>query len=261
MNDSKVLNKSEKFIMDLYIIGLYRETVESLQHSADDIINDIDLDRKKSILLLVTQTIYPYIKLKYNYSIAKIDKYIDNEYPTLLIPNYFNNTIINFINTSTYDSSNDKPIKKLFSTITNNIYNDLNGGEIKPIRVDIYNTIKNFKNVDDDCYTETIYMLIDNPSYTQQLSELISVSFVFYRKLNSKFNNNTVNLDMYSISIYPVIKKFILTLDEFDKYYEHSYDDEVFSNSYFSETIFFLLYIITKRLKEYDKHNNLPIIF
>lgn len=104
-------------------------------------------------------------------------------------------------------------------------------------------------------------MLIDNPSHTQQLSELISVSFVFYRKLNSQFNNNTVNLSMFSRSIYSVIKEFILTLDEFDKYFEYSYDDEIFSHSHFSDTIFFLLYIITDRLKEYDKNNNLPIIF
>ncbi len=42
--------------------------------------------------------------------------------------------IVNFINTSKYDSSNDKSIKKLFSSITDNIFNQLDSGEIKPIK-------------------------------------------------------------------------------------------------------------------------------
>jgi len=261
MNDNKVLSKNEKFIKDLYIINLYRETVDSFQFSTDCIINDINLERKKLILISVTKIIHPYLKLKYNYSVNEIDEYIINEYPTLLTPNYFNNMIVNFIHTSTYDFSNDKSIERLFTGITSNIYSTLDGGEIKPISKDIFNTIHYYKNIDDDSYTEIINMLIDYPKYLEELSELISTSYVFYKKLSNNFNNNTLNLDRFSVSIYSQINDFIISLSEFDKYFHDSFYNEGFNESYFSETIDFLLCLITDRLKEYDNHNSLPIIF
>jgi len=96
MNGTKVLGKNEKYIKDLYIINLYRETISSFQYHTDMLLNDIDLERKQSIIIAVAQLIHPYLKLKYNYSVSDIDKYIIDEYPTFLTTNYFNNMIVNF---------------------------------------------------------------------------------------------------------------------------------------------------------------------
>jgi len=131
----------------------------------------------------------------------------------------------------------------LFSSITYNIFNKLDGGEIKPITESVFNIINNFKNVDNDCDTEIIDMLIKNPNYNKRLSELISISYVFYRKLNSDFNNKTLNLDRYSISIYTQIEDFIISLNKFDM---------DFVTDYLSDAIYFLLDLIVKRLEKYN---------
>ena len=131
----------------------------------------------------------------------------------------------------------------MFSSITYNIFNKLDGGEIKPITESVFNIINNFKNVDNDCDTEIIDMLIKNPNYNKRLSELISISYVFYRKLNSDFNNKTLNLDRYSISIYTQIEDFIISLNKFDM---------DFVTDYLSDAIYFLLDLIVKRLEKYN---------
>jgi hypothetical protein len=117
----------------------------------------------------------------FNYSVSDIDKYIIDEYPTFLTTNYFNNMIVNFIDTSKYDSRNDK-----------------------------------------------------------------------YRKLNSKFNNKTLNLDRYPTCIYSQIEDYLASLNEFDRDY---------FIDFISIDIYFLLDLVVKRLKEYDYNNNLPVIF
>jgi len=244
MNDTQELSENEKLRKDLYIINLYRETISSFQYNADMLINGIDLERKELLIISVAQLIHPYLKLKYNYSASDIDKYIIDEYPTFLTTNYFNNMIVNFINISKYDSCNDKSIKKLFSSITDNIFNKLDSGEIKPISESIFNIINNYKNVDNK-YDDTVVidLLIDNPNYNKQLSELISISYVFYRKLNSEFNNKTLNLDRYPTYIYNQIEDYLDSLNEFDVDY---------FNDFISGDIYFLLDLVVKRLKEYD---------
>jgi len=253
MNDTQELSENEKLRKDLYIINLYRETISSFQYNTNMLINGIGLERKQSVIISVAQLIHPYLKLKYNYSASDIDKYIIDEYPTFLTTNYFNNMIVNFINTSKYDSRNDKSIKKLFSSITDNIFNQLDSGEIKPITESIFNIINNYKDVDNKYYdTVVIDLLIDNPNYNKQLSELISISYVFYRKLNSEFNNKTLNLDRYPTYIYNQIEYYLDSLNEFDVDY---------FNDFISGDIYFLLDLVVKRLKEYDYNNNLPVIF
>lgn len=263
MNDTKVLSENEKFTKDLYILNLYMETINGFEYGENyDLINEIDLYRKNCIFLSIIKLAYPYLKLKYNYSYSDIDKYIQNEYPTLLTPHYFNNMVIEFINTSEYDFENDTIFPKLFKGIVNKIVDTMDSGEIKPLNEIIFNRINNFVSDYDDEFTHIMNMLVDDTTIDIEITEYISTSYLLYKRLNIQFDNKLLNLDKYRESIFPFIKKSILNLEDMGEYIE---DYENNGNYYYENSFDKIIKLIIFTLVDYiDRKNeskNIPIIF